>query len=348
MTRTSLLLCSMLAALAFSATAQAQAPHRQHGHGHGGGAAPATPPPPTAEQTQAARTAYAAGQTAFHAGNFADALAQFNAAFAAVPNAVVLLSVAECQERLGQTPDAVATLQRYLTLRTDAPDHDAVTARITQMQSRPGTIAVTTDPSGAAISLDGTGTGRTSPADIEAPPGDHTLSATLAGHEDASQHVTVTFGTRQVLALTMPASTTGHETISTTFPGDDGTTTTTTVTPLPPVVHRGSGPPVATWIFGGVGVAALIGGTVLGFLALSDQSSYDAHPTAGLADEGGAFALGADICFGVAGAGLLTAIILLLVNGGGDEVHETAPAARLQLVPTVGPHHGGVSAAIQF
>lgn len=306
----------------------------------------AAPAGPTAEQTAAARTAYGEGQRLFHDGQFAQAQAQFEAAFAAVPNPVALLSVAEAQERQGKVADAVATLERYLTLRADAPDRAAVQARIDQMRTRPGVIAVSSDPAGAAISLDGTDTGRVTPADIEAAVGDHAVSLSLEGYEPAAaQTVTVTFGSRQELAV--PALTALPP-----LPVD--------VTP-PPFEGEGSGdgeetedegPGAAVWISAGVGAAGLVAGTVLGFLALSEQASFDTTPTEASADSGERLALFADVGFGVAVAGFITALVLNFANGSDDEEEgepeAAAPTARLHLAPVVGPSGGGLTARLSF
>jgi len=307
-------------------------------------AAPAAPAGPTAEQTAAARAAYGEGQRLFGANDFTGALAQFEAAFASVPNSVVLLSIAESQERLGRIVDTVATLERYLTLRADAPDRAAVQTRIEALRARPGVVAVRSEPAGAAIALDGTDTGRVTPADVEAAPGEHTIAVSLAGYESASQTVTVGFGARQELAipaLTAAAAPPPAEPVA------------AEPEPAPPAEEEpaSEGPSAAVWIAAGVGAAGLVSGTVLGFLALSEQSDFDVAPTEAIADRGERLALFADVGFGVAVAGLVTALVLQLASGDDEEeAAETAaaPTARLQIAPVVGANGGGVSAHLTF
>jgi tetratricopeptide (TPR) repeat protein len=77
---------------------------------------------PTAEQRTAAREAYGRGQAAFQSGEYETAEAAFREAYEAVPNPIVLVSIAESQERLGNLPGSVETLERYLAERADAPD----------------------------------------------------------------------------------------------------------------------------------------------------------------------------------------------------------------------------------
>jgi hypothetical protein len=309
-------------------------------------AAAATPAGPTAEQTAAARAAYGEGQRLFGTNDFAGALAQFEAAFASVPNPVVLLSIAESQERLGRVVDAVATLERYLTLRTDAPDRAGVQTRIDGLRARPGVIAVSSEPVGAAIALDGTDTGRVTPADVEAAPGEHTIAASLAGYEPASQTVTVAFGARQELAIPALTATPAP-------PPAEPVAAEPEPAPAPPVEEEpaSEGPGTAVWIAAGVGAAGLVSGTVLGFLALSEQSDFDVAPTEAIADRGERLALFADVGFGVAVAGLVTALVLQLASGD-DEEEAADPAAattaRLQVAPVVGANGGGVSAHLTF
>jgi hypothetical protein len=309
------------------------------------GGRPAAPAGPTAEQTAAARAAYGEGQRLFGTNDFAGALAQFEAAFANVPNPVVLLSIAESQERLGLIVDTVATLERYLTLRADAPDRAAVQTRIDALRARPGVIAVRSEPAGAAIALDGTDTGRVTPADVEAAPGEHTVAVSLAGYASASQTVSVSFGARQELAI--PALT------ATPAPEPEPVAAEPEPAPAPPAEEEpaSEGPGAAVWIAAGVGAAGLVSGTVLGFLALSEQSDFDVTPTEAIADRGERLALFADVGFGVAVAGLVTALVLQLASGDDEEeAAEAAPAttARLQIAPVVGANGGGVSAHLTF
>jgi hypothetical protein len=60
---------------------------------------------------------------------------------------------------------------------------------------RTGSIAVTSDPGGAAVSLDGTGTGQVTPCMLgPVVPGDHVVTASHAGYNPENMTVTVTTG----------------------------------------------------------------------------------------------------------------------------------------------------------
>ncbi len=364
---------ALVALLAVTSSADAQ---RRRGGG-------ATPPAPTAEQRETARVAYGRGQELFRAGTFAEAQVQFEAAFAAVPNPVVLLSIAECQERQNLAVDAVATLERYLAARTDAPDRAAVEQRVVGLRARPATLVVSSTPPGAAISVDGTATGRTTPAEVTVPPGDHTVALTLAGHEPGSEQVTVTFGARREVTSTLAATAgaAGSEEDIFGSGGHEGEGEGEGEEPVapPPPPSRGVGAPV--WIAAGIGGAALVTGTVLGFLALDRQSEFNAMPSHDAADSGKTLALFADVGFGVAAAGIITAIVLYATSDAADEEDEAAPEGgaggdpggdaggegeggggagdeptarrpargpRISFAPVIGPTAGGVVAGVRF
>jgi hypothetical protein len=114
------------------------------------------------------------------------------------------------------------------------------------------------------------------------------------------------------------------------------------------------------WVAAGIGAAGLVAGTVLGFLALGEQSDFDNMPSERTADRGERYALFADVGFGVAAVGFLTALVLNFATGGDDddraapegEGGESASARRTRLrlgvAPVVGPQGGGMSARLVF
>lgn len=217
------------------------------------------------QQRATARQHYAAGQQLFDGGQFAAAEEQFRAAYAAVPNPVVLRAIASAQERQGNIAGALATLEQYLADNPAASDRAEVERKISEFRAQG--VQPQPDPQ-----------------------------------------------------LTDPSA-------------------------VP-----GSGPPepgIGVWITVGIAAAALVLGTVMGFLALSEQSSFGAQPSHATADRGTAFALTADIAFGVAGAAALTAIILYIVDAssGGEASAETV---GLQLNPWASHQGGGFSAQLRF
>lgn len=298
-------------------------------------AAQAAPSAPTDAQRARARQLYAEGQRHFQADRFAEALASFEAAYREVPNPVVLLGVASAQERLERREDAARTLRRYLRERTDAPDRASIEQRIAALDpsgatAEPeaptgGTIRVTSSPSGAAISLDGTETGRTSPADLSVAPGEHHLALTLEGHAPVERMVAVAAGEIADATFTLAVDEPSVSSEGDVFAGEaetSETTETSTETSVEaPVVDPG--PSAGVWVTAAIAGATLVGGTVLGFLALSAQSDFDSNPSHETADRGQTFALIADLSFGVAIAAGVTAIVLYATERPTAEVTTT-------------------------
>lgn len=298
---------------------------------------------PSAQTRNAARDAYGRGQTAFREGRFEEAEASFTEAFTLIPNPVVLLGVAEARERLGNVPGAIATLEQYLTLRTEAPDAAQIQERLTVLRATPGTLAITSTPEGAAIAVDGTDTGAVTPAELPAPPGEHAIALTLEGHEAATTNVTLPPGGRAEASAELVVVEPEPEPVVAATPP-----------PTEPIVEdtteadalEDDGPGAAVWVTSGVAAAALVGGTVLGFMALSREAEFDDEPTVGRADDGERFALFADVLFGVAGAAAITAIVLFLTSG--DDADDEPSDTALTVSPTLGRRAGGLSAQLTF
>jgi tetratricopeptide (TPR) repeat protein len=314
------------------------------------GQAPASATPaaePSLEAKERARVAYARGQEAFSQGQYEPALAAFQEAFAAVPNATVLRSIAEVQTRLGQVPAASESLRKYLELAPDAPDRAELEAKLAALSTLPAIVYVASNPAGAELTIDGApvpgeGTSRT-PAQLELAPGQHVLEYSLAGYESGRETLTLQPGTRQELTITLRA-------LAPPAPP--------AVVRAPEPVKRPERPTAALWITGSLGAAGIITGTVLGFLALNEQSDYDSNPTEAGADRGERLALFADVGFGVGAMALTTAAVLYFSQ---DDAPGDAPpsdpivrarakpaTAKLQLIPQLSPTSAAATARLTF
>jgi hypothetical protein len=112
-------------------------------------------------------------------------------------------------------------------------------------------------------------------------------------------------------------------------------------------------PSAGVWVTTAIAGVALVTGTVFGFLALSRQSDFDASPSPSraTADEGEAFALVADLSFGIAAAAGITAIVLYATERPSAppaaEEEETAVTA-FRVVPLVSPTGGGAMVRASF
>jgi tetratricopeptide (TPR) repeat protein len=295
---------------------------------------PAEAAQPTDAQREAAREAYARGQALFAEDRHAEAKAAFEQAYAQVPNPVVLLSIAECDVRLGNLEAAHETFQRYLTARPDAPDRTEVQQKVTELETTPATLVLTTDPAGAVIVLDGTNTGKTTPAEITVPRGEHSVELALEGHLRAATPVTARIGARHELHFALQP----EPPVSQAPTEPRGT----------PEVDQES-PTTALWITGVLGAAGIVTGTVLGFMVLAEQSDFDSDPTVESADRGERLALFTDVAFGVGAMALITGAVIYLTAGeSDDEAGTELDAARLQLTPTFSPESAGVVARTRF
>ncbi|MBW2463260.1 MAG: PEGA domain-containing protein [Deltaproteobacteria bacterium] len=326
-----LVLIAVAAAVLSPSSADAQRQRRR---------AAAEPAGPTAEDRATAREAYGRGQAHLEAGEFEQSEAAFMEAYGAVPNPVVLIGVAHARERAGNAAGAVESFERYLAERVDAPDRAEVELSITELRARPATLVLTSTPPGAAITIDDVARDEVTPAEVEVPPGEYAVALSLEGHEPVTETVTVTFGERHEIApalVVLPpvADEFGEEGEGEQYeePEEEAT-------------EEDEGIPTGVWVSSAVAGVGLITGSVLGFLALSEQSSFDDNPTEETADNGETLALFADVAFGVAIAGAITAVVLWLTSGSDDD--EDDESAELQITPAVSAHGGGVAAGMSF
>lgn len=293
---------------------------------------------PTPEQREAARVAYDRGRKLFAENKFADARAAFQEAYDNVPNPIVLVSIGECQLRLGNYEDSHDAFTRYLEGRPDAPDRADVEKKLAEIVAMPATLVITTVPAGAAVRVDGQDSGKVTPAEIALPRGPHTLELTLAGHTAITEPLSAKAGVRHELhAELQPVPEPPPPVV---------------VAPPPPPPPPPEPPTEALWITSIVGATGLITGTVLGFMALAERSDYDANPTADSADRGERLALFADVAFGVGAMGALTAIVLYVTSDDAPEAPaadgEKADEPAASITPVVGPTHIGVVTGGRF
>lgn len=291
----------------------------------------------TADERNRARQLYTEAQALFEAGNHAQAEASFRAAYAAVPSPVVLKAIAAAQEHQGNISGAIETLEQYLQAAPQAQDHAQVQQQLTGLRGRPAVVAISSTPPGAAIWVDGRDTGHTTPHAIDMRGGQRTVELRMAGYASTQQTFTTRPGTRMRLEMNLsvgadPLGSQGGDGQGAGGGGGGGGS------------GASSDPSATVWIFAGVGAAGLISGTVFGFLALSEQSSFDLEPSNDAADRGETFALVADISFGLAAAGAITAIVLYIVEssgGGGD-------SEAASIAPWATQNGGGVAARLRF
>ncbi len=252
-----------------------------------------------------ARRAYTEGTEHFNAGRYAEALASFERAFAMRSNPVVLKPIAECHERLGNVPQAIAALERYLRELPTAPDHAQLEARLATLQQRPARVSVTSTPDGAQITVDGEGRPQRTPSAVDVAPGHHRISATLTGYRATEREIDTAPGAPASVDVTLEREAGGASAVT------------------PPVTTPGRRVSPAVWVATAVAGAAAVAGTVFGVMALSDANDYEATPSQETLDRGQRNALLSDVGFGVSILSAGVAVVVYFAGRGGDS---TPPA----------------------
>ncbi len=313
-------------------------------HAQSGEAEEADPMSPE-QAREAAREAYGQGQALFREGKHEESEAAFLRAYAIIPNPVVLLGVAEARQAQGNLQGAVEALESYLENRADAPDAETVQAKIDEMKATPATLSITSTPAGAAIVIDGEDTGEVTPAEIEVEPGTHVVALQLEGREPAEQRVEAGFASRPEVAVELAEVQAPEPTLE----GDGEPLPEAGTDDLEDVDEDDDGPGTAVWALSAVAAAGLVGGTVLGFLALTEESEFDDTPTESGADKGERYALFADVAFGLAAvAGISAIVIFLTADDDDDEEEESDDGATAVFYPVASPTGAGLVGEVTF
>ncbi len=283
-----------------------------------------------------ARTLFADGQKALDAGDVQTAEKDFEEAYQTLPNAAVLLKIADCRSRLSNDHGTVEALEQYLAEKPKAADRTDIESRINAIKQKPGVVSVTTTPVGASVFVDGSDSGQVTPTDLKLAPGDHTISVQLPPYETVQQTITVDFASRKTLDLTLAAPAT-----PTTEPG---LKTTTPVTDYPVTTSNGRSLSPGFWVAAGATVAGAAVWTTFGVMALDKHTKYNEKPSRSLYDDGKRDALIADISLGVTLAAAVTAGVFYFTSKSGDE----PPEHGVVIVPSVSRDSAGLVGHVRF
>ncbi|MCK9458897.1 MAG: PEGA domain-containing protein [Proteobacteria bacterium] len=266
-----------------------------------------------------ARAHYQQGVELYEAGKFDQASVAFERAYEIRPHFKILWNIAQVENELGHYAAAHAAYSRYLEGgggEIPAERRAEADAEIARLGTLVGTVAVESGVDGATVFVDGKKRGTTPlagpiPLDL----GDHEISVRLEAEELHREVVRVAGGRRVVVTVAAGGT------------RDDGAGS--------PDRAAENGRRVWTWVALGVGAAAGIAGGVLGGVALSKKNEIDGSCVAGQcppryeddADRVERLALGADILFGVAAAGVITGVVLFFVEPkmGSEERTVVAP-----------------------
>ncbi len=147
-----------------------------------------------ADGTADAKRHYARGVELARDGLYAEAAAEFDAAYRAKPHFAVLYNLGQSWVALGRPVEASDALERYLReggSEVPSARREQVQAELARQRSRVGTLALRGVQAGATIKLDGRELGRAPLAPIRLAVGAHSLSAELSGFAPRVVDVTI-------------------------------------------------------------------------------------------------------------------------------------------------------------
>ena len=307
---------------------------------------------PTARETS--RREFAVGAAALEDGRASEALAHFERAYALFPHYSTWYNIGLAHRALGQPVDAVGAFQKYLEQGGTAVARgrrDMVEGLIRESRQKIATVRVATVPADAAVTIDGKAVDGGGPHPLN--PGEHAIDVTAPGFVAARKTVQLAASSSVVVQVELEAERAPSpppEALSP-RPIAPASASPPRALPIPP-----SDPPedrarqdftpldTSFWTVTALSGVALVSGTVLGVLALNDAS---VHNRASTSDEeadrrrsrGEVLRVAADISFGLAIVGGVTAILLAGREAPGEA---STPRAAMRAVPL---RSGGLLAA---
>jgi tetratricopeptide (TPR) repeat protein len=305
----------------------------------------AAPPAPSPTATKKAKELFGAGQKLYQQGQYAEAIARFEEAYSAKPHPVIYFNIGRCYEELGRTGEALKAYKTYLRLSPEAKDRNQVAESIANLERKLREkglqqLTVVAEPAGAAIEIDGKPLG-VSPLTVDLTTGDHRLAVTLAGYDRIERTITMTLGQASELNVTLVKASELTPPVRSDTPvagSSTGPSVTPTTTSQPaaggeirtePLAPKPKPKRLWTYVAGGIAVAGLGAGIGLGVAADGEAKTLvagqeivvDGQPTrqpwpdaTARHDRAVALATGANVSYGLAGAALITAVVLFFVE----------------------------------
>jgi PEGA domain len=285
-----------------------------------------------ANPSTTADEAYQVGVRLFEAKLYEAAESAWLRAYALGQDPTLLVAIADTRQRRGDEPGAVAMLDQYLAERPDAPDRASIEARIATLLQSPAVLVIRSEQAGHAILLDGVPVEKKTPAELEVEPGTHTVLVVGEGKQVGEKSLQVGYG--EVRELDFTPDTTSDVVIE---QSEEVTLQAQLAIEKEDTTIRR-----AVISTGSISAAALVTGTVLGFLALQQEQNYRDDPTKETADKGERLALFADISFGLTVLSAVTSFTLFMTHK--NKRRRERETARLR-IETRG---AGASATLKF
>ena len=212
LTRALLLLCLCTPALSFAA-------------GKGEKAKAPAAANPAKEAKEEAATHFTKGIDFYKEGNYSAALAEFRAAYKAVPSYEVLFNIGLCERRLFKYGDSVKTFNQYLSdggAAVPKERRDAVKKELDQIKALVAEVSFKVEGAPAEVYVDGDKLGKTPIAELLLlGPGKHTFRAEREGEEPDEKTLELVSATKLEVALAphTKAAVPGELTIESNPPG---------------------------------------------------------------------------------------------------------------------------------
>jgi hypothetical protein len=356
-----------LTALLITLLAVPDASWAQKGKGKGKGKAKkadaaetATPPaaPAVADDAQAkAKEHYTNGKALYEKGSYADAMVEFQTAYDLKPHPSVLKSIGECKVQINDIPGAIAIFEKYVA-DPAATKKDEISTKIAELKAMMAKVDLSSVPTGAGITVDGSVTDKVTPSTIELTPGEHTIVLNAKGFEPLEKPLTLSKGEKKQVAIDFDkegksTAAGGEPALVDPFAEEGGAVPAEGGA----IENESEGPPAAFWIAAAVAGVGLVSGTVFGTMALGDEDDFNqkkkANPNAtgdlqDIKDSGERNAIIADVSFGVAAAAAVVGVIILLTHKHGEKAEDDTAQARVSVVPVASENAVGMSTAVSF
>ena len=260
-----------------------------------------------ADDLEAAKAHYKAGESYYDQASYADALKEFQEAYRLSGRPALLYNVARCMEQLGRFDDAITALEKYLRADPKAKDRVTIEQRIVNLKARRdeqrARAAAPASPATAPTSP----TSPASPASPASPPAAVATAEQPAPASDVAAHEPPAPAAQDA----SPAP---------------GTPPVGVVEAAPrPEPKRSVGRRrVATWVIGGLGLGLLAGAVVSGAIAQSRYSSLENECPGDVCtdpayrtrvDAGRKAALATDILWPVGAACVIVGTVLYFFEG---------------------------------
>lgn len=302
--------------------------------------------PPDKKTADAARKAFADGQKAYGAGDYAAAQTGFQKANDLIPSPQASYWIAKSIDGQNKTTEAIAAYEALLadpdvSKIGDEKSADAKSRLEALKATLVGEVAVETNPMVATIAVDGVAQPGETPMTLKLQPGKHRITVSAKGYQPKDVDLDVKGGDKLTQNVTLVKE------------EPPPVVAAAVVAPPPeqaPPPKKEERSMVPAYVTLGIAGAGAIVGTIFGIQALNAKNDFNKTPTTELADKAERDALICDMAFGVAITLGVTGVVLLTSDDEPATASKaSAPkAARLQLAPYVGKKSGGASAKLDF